>query len=187
MGEDRAYPGRVQMFKDRMTREGRGEEYVMLYKRFKEEGSQHAPAMNQVHREMGYAGLNEEKKLYDEMMDGIEGRGLEMSIDFVELNEAIMALPPNADSYDEIQWIAAHPAMRDEEPKIDAKAILDPPAGPAPSQACCNALINLNREKFWEKWMTDGMKQKPSVEEEKEKEFKDPGLDRAAEMLKELE
>lgn len=172
-----------QMFRDRMKREGRGEELNAAIREVcKEHGLSYQAALQIVMPRMGFVNTETEIRIYREHRKRLfasagetefaEETALERArTEEGELAEAMASLPANAPKSRELDWIEAHPAMmRSSRNKangygsntvqITADDVLNAPHGPCPSRAAAVQLQHWanNSTKFFEQIMSEAKK-----------------------------
>lgn len=146
--------------------------------------------LRRVRDEFGFRGDREEKKLYAErvaitkeateaVFPKRETRYQTEKKSSADFSEALRNLPPSAPSNEEMAWIGRHPLlterhrMRDKtvDLVVDAEAILNSVAGPAPSQFAANMLqhwVN-NPSEYFKQVISE---KKKAQEQEEKKEVK---------------
>jgi hypothetical protein len=108
-----------QLFRQRMTRDGRLDELDSLIAKYRDEGRSRRGATYAAMNEMGYAGPDNEKKLYKRAIArAMNDRRREVQTKCAnryrtkmrnkELDAAMDKLPPNASPEKEMDWVAAH-------------------------------------------------------------------------------
>lgn len=158
-GLDRS--GSVQtLFRDRMRREGRIDEYnarieELAVARGNKFGERQRASW-EVMREMGYQGPKEERRLADRhnQEQGAIVEEMHMFESLNNLHESITLkmphLPASAPPAKEMDWVGGHPALnrldfqRDKTKNIviTIDDVMNAPHGPAPSRRAVNMLIN---------------------------------------------
>jgi len=193
------------LFSERMKRDGRYKEFVdRVEKRMEEESKTWTGAVWPVMREMGYEGPNQERALYQKLLEASHKTALQTQVQATrnEIREerlrenfelALAELPDTAPVAVEMDWIRAHPAMmrqsRQSSPKqvsISADDVLCPPHGKAPSKGAANALqhwVNHTAEFF--KQMLSEHKKKQETQAAQQREM-DEDLDEIEALLKEI-
>ena len=176
-------PPVAQMFRDRMKREGRGEELNAAIREVCEEhGLSYRAALQVVMPRMGFVNTETEIRIYREHRKRLfasagetefaEETALERArTEEDELAEALATLPSNAPKARELEWIEAHPAMmRSSRNKANgygtntvqilADDVLNAPHGPCPSRAAAVQLQHWanNSTKFFEQIMSEAKK-----------------------------
>ena len=172
-----------QMFRDRMKREGRGEELNAAIREVcAEHGLSYQAALQIVMPRMGFVNTETEIRIYREHRKRLfasagetefaEETALERArTEEEELAEALASLPANAPKSRELDWIEAHPAMmRSSRNKANgygsntvqilADDVLNAPHGPCPSRAAAVQLQHWanNSTKFFEQIMSEAKK-----------------------------
>jgi hypothetical protein len=166
-----------QLFRQRMTRDGRLDELDSLIAKYRDEGRSRRGATYAAMNEMGYAGPDNEKKLYKRAIArAMNDRRREVQIKCVnryrtkmrnkELDEVMDTLPPNASPEKEMDWVVAHrklfhAAMQLSDESAEAVRLTAADIKDAPSQAAVTLLtIALLDPQEWAKKKRDAHKAK---------------------------
>lgn len=180
-------PGYVTMFRQRMKREGRSDEFLFRVRALiKKHGMLFNAAAAVIMPEMGYNGPDAETRLYREhqriighysaenaLAEDAEEERLKTADE--EFEEALSTLPPNAPKAKELEWIEAHPAMMrqarmlagsagsgkaDSVVLLTARDILNAPHGVCPSRSAAIQLQHWanHSQKFFEQMMSEAKK-----------------------------
>ncbi len=197
-------PSAIEMFSDRMTREGLRDEFRRrICERMKELGpGSMGKATSEIRKEMGYKGAKEERKLYEEYAANLHKTSLQVAMEkqiteireekkVENFEESVRMLPLRAPMSEELEWVRLHPAMGrgdDDHPTVvTADDILCAPQGKAPSQGAVRLLKHWVKrvDKFFELMMSE---QKKMTEESNARSegAKDVGLDEVERLLAEV-
>lgn len=169
----------TRLFKERMTREKRRDEWLNMLAKFRESPKEGESFIRSAMLAMGYGGAARERELAEEWENtkhlGNIARNIKKQKDELieeraagNFADAIASLPDKAPIAEELDWIRAHPAMgrklRQKDPnrlvRITKADVLYPGHGRAPSKA---AVWNLQTwaqrpEKFAEMLLTETRK-----------------------------
>ena len=192
-------PETQRTFTDRVKKEGRHNEWHVIYTTLRAEGLKHDEAWYKSALEFGYTGpkprgLSSFVASTPTAAPVTVGRARARIADR-DFEAAVAELPPSADEIEENKWVKAHPALtRKSRSKANTDSILitredlfDAKHGRYPSASAANKLQYWanNPTKVFEK-LTDVMKKQDAVEDKAGEVIPDPTLDEVERMLKEF-
>lgn len=191
----------MDLFEDRMRREGRFEEYTQACKRKRiDEGLTYMPGKWSVLRDWGYVDVATEEALLMawereiglgrlEVADHEDQKAraqVELRKDF---ERAFSALPDTAPTQDEIDWVRSHPAMtrKARDPDIPCVEITAEDIATAPSKSAVIMLQNwANNPNEFLKRLLDEHKKATTVEEKPSVVREEDDLQDTEELLRSL-